>query len=142
MQAFKDMLSEKTKVVALVYVSNMLGSILDTDYVAEETHKVRKTFNSDHFRSFKTLHFLCLFEFLAIMPGMLMVNAGRGETLIRLLASGAQHANRCAKSGCRLDSGNRSQVLRSNWDWIPLGQVTFASPYKCLTHHTVESFIV
>jgi cysteine desulfurase/selenocysteine lyase len=45
MQAFKDMLSEKTKVVALVYVSNMLGSILDTDYIAEETHKVRNTCN-------------------------------------------------------------------------------------------------
>lgn len=34
------MLSEKTKIVALVYVSNMLGSILDTDYIAEETRKV------------------------------------------------------------------------------------------------------
>ncbi|BDA47063.1 probable cysteine desulfurase [Coccomyxa sp. Obi] len=40
MQALKDMLSEKTKIVALVYVSNMLGSILDTDYIAEETRKV------------------------------------------------------------------------------------------------------
>lgn len=39
-QAFKDMLSEKTKIVALVHVSNMLGSLLDTDFVAEETRKV------------------------------------------------------------------------------------------------------
>ncbi len=40
-QALKDVLSEKTKIVALVYVSNMLGSILDVDFVAEETRKVR-----------------------------------------------------------------------------------------------------
>jgi len=39
-QAFKAMLSEKTKIVALVHVSNMLGSLLDTDFVAEETRKV------------------------------------------------------------------------------------------------------
>ena len=39
-QAFKEMLSEKTKIVALVYVSNMLGSILDTDYITEQTRKV------------------------------------------------------------------------------------------------------
>ncbi len=41
MQAFKQMLSSKTKVVALVAVSNMLGCILDASYVAEETHRVR-----------------------------------------------------------------------------------------------------
>ena len=35
------MLSSKTKVVALVAVSNMLGCILDASYVAEETHRVR-----------------------------------------------------------------------------------------------------
>ncbi|KAK9840604.1 hypothetical protein WJX81_003960 [Elliptochloris bilobata] len=40
MQAFKQMLSSKTKVVALVAVSNMLGCILDTSYVAEEAHRV------------------------------------------------------------------------------------------------------
>ena len=34
------MLSSKTKVVALVAVSNMLGCILDASYVAEETHRV------------------------------------------------------------------------------------------------------
>ena len=39
-QAFAELLSPKTKVVALVHVSNMLGSILDTAYVAEQARKV------------------------------------------------------------------------------------------------------
>ena len=39
-QAFADLLSPKTKLVGLVHVSNMLGSILDTDYVVEQAHKV------------------------------------------------------------------------------------------------------
>ena len=40
LQHFKELLSPKTKVVSLVHVSNMLGSVLDTDYVVEEAHKV------------------------------------------------------------------------------------------------------
>ncbi len=40
-QALTQMLSPKTKIVALVAVSNMLGSILDTAYVAEQAHRVR-----------------------------------------------------------------------------------------------------
>lgn len=40
MQHFKELLSSRTKVVSLVHVSNMLGSVLDTDYVVEEARKV------------------------------------------------------------------------------------------------------
>ena len=39
-QAFAELLTPRTKIVALVHVSNMLGSILDTDYVVEQAHKV------------------------------------------------------------------------------------------------------
>lgn len=39
-QHFKELLSSRTKVVCLVHVSNMLGAVLDTDYVVEEAHKV------------------------------------------------------------------------------------------------------
>lgn len=40
MNSFKSLLSPKTKLVCLVHVSNMLGCVLDTDYVVEEAHKV------------------------------------------------------------------------------------------------------
>jgi cysteine desulfurase/selenocysteine lyase len=39
-QHFKQLLSSKTKLVSLVHVSNMLGAVLDTEYVVEEAHKV------------------------------------------------------------------------------------------------------
>eukprot|EP00983_Pelagomonas_calceolata_P068875 1150117-Pelagomonas_calceolata.AAC.8 len=38
---YKELLTPRTKVVCLVHVSNMLGAVLDTDYVVEEAHKVR-----------------------------------------------------------------------------------------------------
>ena len=40
MQAYAKLLSPKTKMVALVHVSNMLGSLLDTAFVVEQAHKV------------------------------------------------------------------------------------------------------
>ena len=40
MQELSTVINKKTKLVALVHVSNMLGSLLDTDYVAELSHKV------------------------------------------------------------------------------------------------------
>ena len=43
MQAYAKLLSPKTKIVALVHVSNMLGSLLDTSFVVEQAHKVCQT---------------------------------------------------------------------------------------------------
>ncbi|KAK9824493.1 hypothetical protein WJX72_010804 [[Myrmecia] bisecta] len=40
MQAYRQMLSPKTRLVALVHVSNMLGAILPVGDVVEEAHKV------------------------------------------------------------------------------------------------------
>lgn len=40
LQALKAMINPRTKMVALVYVSNMLGSVLRVHDVAEEAHKV------------------------------------------------------------------------------------------------------
>lgn len=40
LQAFHEMLSSKTKLVAMVHVSNMLGCILPAAQVAEAAHKV------------------------------------------------------------------------------------------------------
>ena len=40
MQHFKQLLGPKTKVVSLVHVSNVLGAVLDTNYVVEEARKV------------------------------------------------------------------------------------------------------
>ena len=40
MQAFAELLTPRTKIVALVHVSNVLGNVLDTDYVVEQAHKV------------------------------------------------------------------------------------------------------
>jgi len=40
LQHFKDLLTPRTKLVCLVHVSNMLGSVLDTDFVVEEARKV------------------------------------------------------------------------------------------------------
>ncbi len=40
MQHYKELLSPRTKLVSLVYVSNMLGAVLDTAYVVEEARKV------------------------------------------------------------------------------------------------------
>ena len=40
LQAFHEMLSPKTKLVAMVHVSNMLGCILPAAQVAEAAHKV------------------------------------------------------------------------------------------------------
>ena len=40
-QALKDMISPKTKMVALVHVSNTLGAVLPVHDVAEAAHKVR-----------------------------------------------------------------------------------------------------
>jgi len=40
MKHYKELLTPRTKVVCLVHVSNMLGAVLDTDYVVEEAHKV------------------------------------------------------------------------------------------------------
>ncbi|GAX85245.1 hypothetical protein CEUSTIGMA_g12665.t1 [Chlamydomonas eustigma] len=40
MQHYKQLLSPKTRLVSLVHVSNMLGSVLDTDFVVEEAKKV------------------------------------------------------------------------------------------------------
>lgn len=39
-QAFAELLTPKTKIVALVHVSNVLGNVLDADYVVEQAHKV------------------------------------------------------------------------------------------------------
>ena len=43
MQAYAKLLSPRTKIVALVHVSNMLGSLLDTSFVVEQAHKVCQT---------------------------------------------------------------------------------------------------
>lgn len=40
LQDLRNVVNDKTKVVALVHVSNVLGSRLDTAYIAELTHKV------------------------------------------------------------------------------------------------------
>ncbi|KAG1675604.1 hypothetical protein FOA52_014192 [Chlamydomonas sp. UWO 241] len=40
MTHYKELLSSKTKLVSLVHVSNVLGFVLDTDYVVEEARKV------------------------------------------------------------------------------------------------------
>jgi len=40
LQQFKTLLSPRTRLVSLVHVSNVLGSVLDTSYVVEEAHKV------------------------------------------------------------------------------------------------------
>ncbi|MEW5311432.1 MAG: hypothetical protein WDW38_003147 [Sanguina aurantia] len=40
MQSFSQLLSSRTKIVALSHVSNVLGSVLDTDFVCEQAHGV------------------------------------------------------------------------------------------------------
>lgn len=40
-QAYHEMLNEKTKFVSLIYVSNVLGSVLPVQEVSEAAHKVR-----------------------------------------------------------------------------------------------------
>lgn len=39
-QSFSQLLSSRTKIVALSHVSNVLGSVLDTDFVCEQAHGV------------------------------------------------------------------------------------------------------
>lgn len=39
MEHFRSLLGPRTRLVSLVHVSNVLGAVLDTDLVAEETHK-------------------------------------------------------------------------------------------------------
>ena len=41
-QHYKQLLSPRTRLVSLVHVSNVLGAVLDTDFVVEEARKVRK----------------------------------------------------------------------------------------------------
>ena len=38
------MLNEKTKLVSLVYVSNVLGSVVPAEQISEAAHKVRAIF--------------------------------------------------------------------------------------------------
>jgi len=40
MQHFKELLGPRTRLVSLVHVSNMLGAVLDTDFVVEEAQRV------------------------------------------------------------------------------------------------------
>ncbi len=54
MQAFAELLTPRTKIVALVHVSNVLGNVLDTDYVVEEAHKV-----AFHIMTLQLLAYLC-----------------------------------------------------------------------------------
>ncbi len=39
MEHFRSLLGPRTRLVSLVHVSNVLGAVLDTDLVAEETHR-------------------------------------------------------------------------------------------------------
>ena len=39
-QAYHEMLNEKTKLVSMVYISNVLGCILPAEQVTEAAHKV------------------------------------------------------------------------------------------------------
>ena len=39
-QEFHNMLNEKTKLVSMVYISNVLGAVLPVEQVAEAAHKV------------------------------------------------------------------------------------------------------
>ena len=57
------MLSSKTKLVALVAVSNMLGCILDTSYVAEQAHRVRASASAQHLFTEISLNGACLRTF-------------------------------------------------------------------------------
>lgn len=109
-QAFHELLSEKTKMVSLGYVSNVLGSVAPVQQIAEAAHKVRTAPQAAERQG------CCL-------PTKDGSPAGGRQGAAGRIPGCAAHASRRAGHWRRLLGGHCTQALRPDRRRLPLGQV-------------------